>query len=95
MATPITRMKIKLNEFEGRQARCDFLPKHGVQYPKKGGTISRLPDSNVGVPILVFKVGLRLLTTNLFDEIMHQYGFYVDDLTPNVFNRIVGFEMAC
>lgn len=47
----------------------------------------------VEVPIPIFEAVLWLLITDFFDEIMCQYNFYVDDLTPNDVNKIVGFDI--
>lgn len=44
---------------------------------------------------MIFEAGLWPPTTDFFDEIMHLYGFSVNDLTPNVINKIVGFEFGC
>lgn len=43
----------------------------------------------------IFEAVLRLLISDFFDEVMHEYGFSVDDLTPNTVNKIVGFELNC
>lgn len=61
----------------------------------EGASISRSSPSKVEVPVLIFKVGLRLPTNDFFDEIMCQYGFFMDDLTPKDMNNIVGFELPC
>lgn len=42
-----------------------------------------------------FEAGLRLPILDFFDEVMREYGFYVEDLTLNAVNKIVGFELAC
>lgn len=77
------------------KARFDFFPEHGVQYPKKGAIISRPQEGKVRVPNPIFKVGLRLPTVDFFDDIMCKYGLSMDNLTPNIVNKIVGFELAC
>lgn len=61
----------------------------------KGTIISRPLKVKVEVPIPIFETGLRLPTTNFFYGILRQYGFSVDDLTPNTINNIMGFELAC
>lgn len=66
-----------------------------MEYPRKGITISDPPEGKVLVPILIFKVGMRLPTMDFFDEIVCQYGFREDGLTLNAVNRIVGFELVC
>lgn len=43
----------------------------------------------------IFEAGLQLSISDFFYEVMRGYGFSKDDLTPNVVNKIVGFELAC
>lgn len=43
----------------------------------------------------IIEAGLRLPMTDFFDVIMCQYGFSVDNLTPNTVNKNVGFELTC
>lgn len=66
-----------------------------MEYPQKWAIISHPSEWKVKVPILIFKAALRLPTTNFFDEIMCQYGFRVDELTPNVVDKNVVFELIC
>lgn len=42
----------------------------------------------------IFDTGIRLSISDFFDEVMHEYGFSVDDLTPNGINKIFGFKLA-
>lgn len=95
METSDTGIDPMPNEFYSLQARFGFLPKHGAQYPPRGVHLSHSSEGKVGVTIPTFDVGLQLPTIEFFDEIMSQYGFSIDDMTPNVINKIVGFEMAC
>lgn len=44
---------------------------------------------------MIFEAELLLSISNFFDEVMHKYGFYLDDVTPNAVNKIVEFELAC
>ena len=67
----------------------------GCCFHEKGATICQPPEGKVGVLIMIFEAGLWPPTTDFFDEIMHLYGFSVNDLTPNVINKIVGFEFGC
>lgn len=48
----------------------------------------------VGVPMSIFEAGLRLSISNFFDEVMRKYGLSMEELTPNVVNKIVGFKLA-
>lgn len=83
------------SEFASLQERFGFLTEHGVEYPRKGAIITHPSQGKVRVPIPIFEAGLRLPMTNFFDDIMCQYGFSVDNLTPNTVYKIVDFEMAC
>lgn len=76
-------------EFESLQYRFGFLPEHGVQFLKEGAILYEPLAGKVRVPMSIFKAGLRLLVSDFFDELICEYGFYVDDLTPNVVNKIV------
>lgn len=42
----------------------------------------------------IFEAGLRLSISNFFDEVMRKYGLSMEELTPNVVNKIVGFKLA-
>lgn len=64
-----------------------------MEYPRKGDIITHPPEGKVEVPIPIFEVGLQLPMTDFFDDVIHQYGFSVNDLTPNVVNKIVSFKM--
>lgn len=77
-----------------KNSRC-FSPGSVSCPPRKGALIFQPAKGKVGVPIPIIKAGLRLPTTDFFDKIMRQYDFSVDDLTPNVVNKIIGFELAC
>ena len=94
MANLNTRIVTSSSEFNTLQERFGFLPEHDMDYPRKGAIISHPPEEKVGVPILIFEAGLRLPTTDFFEEIMRQYGFHVDGLTSNPVNMIVGFELV-
>lgn len=72
-----------------------FMTDHEVHFLRKGAIISRPPLGKVRVPVPIFEARLRLTMTGFFNEILHQYGFNVDDLNPNVVNKFVGFELAC
>lgn len=71
------------------------MHEHGMQFPREGAVIFQPPEGKVGVLILIFEAGRRLPTSDFFDEIMHQYDFSMEDLTPNAVNKIVGFKLAC
>ena len=71
------------------------MPEHGVQFSKKGAIIYQSPTWKVGVLVLIFEEGLRLPISDFINEVMREYGFSVDELTPNFVNKIVGFELAC
>lgn len=43
----------------------------------------------------IFEVGLYLPVTYFFDDVMREYGFSIHNLTPNVVNKTVGFDLAC
>lgn len=42
---------------------------------------------------MIFEAELLLSILDFFDEVMHKYGFYLDDVTPNAVNKIVEFEL--
>lgn len=94
MAAPIIGIKPTPQQFESLHAHFGFLPEHGAIY-LKGAHISWALEGKVGIVIPIFEVGLHLPTINFFNVIMRQYGFFVDNLSPNTVNKIVGFEMAC
>lgn len=71
------------------------MPEHGVQFPKKGAIFYQPPTRKVGVPVSIFEAGLLLPLSDLFHEVMCEYGFSVDDLTLNVVNKIIRFKLAC
>ncbi|CAI9290262.1 unnamed protein product [Lactuca saligna] len=84
-----------VEEFQLLQDHFGFLPKHGVMIPKRGVSIYDCPQEKVGVPIPLFKVRLRVPTSNFFNMIVDHYGFSVDELTSSAINSIVGFELVC
>lgn len=43
----------------------------------------------------IFETRLRLLVSNFFDEVMREYGFSIHNITPNVVNITVGFDLVC
>lgn len=65
-----------------------------MEYPRKGAIFSCLSEGKVKVLISFFEDGLSLPTTEFLNELMRQYGFHIDDLTPNTFNKIVGLELV-
>lgn len=84
-----------VEEFWLLQENFGFLRKHGVMITTKGSSIFDCPRGKVVVLVPLFEAGLRLPTSDFFDMIVYHYGFSVDKLTPNVINKIVGFELIC
>ena len=62
---------------------------------EKGTIISHPTKGEVGVSIPIFEVGMKLSTTDFFDEVMSLYGFRMSYLTTNAINKNVGFELVC
>ncbi|CAI9296456.1 unnamed protein product [Lactuca saligna] len=84
-----------VEDFRPLQEQFCFLSEHGVMIPAKGSSIYDYPRGKVGVPFPLFEAGLCMLTSDFFDMIVHHYDFSIDELTPSVVNKIVGFELIC
>lgn len=77
-------------EFESLQFWFGFILGHRVQFPKEGAIFYQPSVGKVGLPVLISEAG----KDRFFDEVMRAYDFFVDDLTPKVVNKIIGFDLA-
>ncbi|CAI9260281.1 unnamed protein product [Lactuca saligna] len=84
---------LTVEQFQLLQEQFGFLPELGVIISMKGSSIYDFSQRKVGVPVPLFEAGLHLPMYDFFDIIVHHCDFSVDELTPSVVNKIMGFEL--
>lgn len=62
---------------------------------KEGAISYQPPKGKVWILVSFFEARLCFSVLDLFDEVMREYGFSIHNITPNVVNITVGFDLVC